>query len=96
MKDTKFMTNIYKVNNTSWMKGDDKEKIFLQRFFVWCVVAIIAMLTIGFLCVFGKYIYFLMLYNEYVLKTENILSNILDWTMKIVIGWLAKSFFEKK
>lgn len=73
----------------------DHAKKWLQIIFTWCITICIKILAFGFIIVFGKYIISLTFMNDIDLKTEKILGNILDWTFKIVFGWLAKSFFEK-
>jgi hypothetical protein len=74
----------------------DKAKKWLQISSTWCVTICIVILAVGFVSVFGKYIICLTFCNIFDPKTEKILGAILDWTMKIIIGWLAKSFFEKR
>lgn len=74
----------------------DRAKISLQIWSTRCITVCIIILSLGFIIIFGKYIWCLAIKSEVDITTQEILSNILDWTMKIVIGWLLKAHFEKK
>lgn len=73
----------------------DRAITSLQKWSARCITVCIVILAVGFIIIFGKFVYHLAIDNRIDETTKEILSNILDWTMKIVIGWLAKSFFEK-
>jgi hypothetical protein len=69
---------------------------FLQITSTHVITGMIIIVSLAFLFVFGKYIFYLTFYNTYDFKTEQILRSILDWCFKIVIGWLLKQAFDKK
>jgi hypothetical protein len=74
----------------------DHAKKWLQIISTWSITICIVILALGFIFIFSKHIALITIWNEYNDKTGKILGDILDWTMKIIIGWLAKSFFEKQ
>lgn len=71
-------------------------KTILQVSSTWCISVCIIILSVGFIVIFLKYIYYITLNSEVDNTTQKILSDVLDWTMKIVVGWLLKAHFDKK